>query len=288
LGRVGRRAEELRVRSPESLWSPNLRELKLGCDLVLCNLECCISQRGRRTDVIAGKAFFFRGPPVAIESLRALGVSAVSLANNHALDYGGQALADTIDLLERAGIASVGAGVGPDAAQRGAILDAAGARVGLLAVSDHPHAYAARPAAWGVALADLRRGLPDWLEMELERLRRDTDAVIIFPHWGPNMTTEPAGWQRKRAAEFLAAGASLVAGHSAHVFHGVERHAGGLAAYDLGGAIDDYAGDEVPERPRTARSLESGWIPRTRTRRSATAVRVHGARRGRGRRLDRN
>ena len=74
-------AEELRVRSPESLWSPNLRELTLGCDLVLCNLECCISQRGRRTDVIAGKAFFFGGPPVAIESLRALGVSAVSLAN---------------------------------------------------------------------------------------------------------------------------------------------------------------------------------------------------------------
>jgi len=114
-----------------------------------------------------------------------------------------------------------------------------------VAVSDHPREYGARPAAWGVALADLRRGLPDWLGTELRRLRRETHAVIVFPHWGPNMTTEPAGWQRKRAAELLAAGATLVAGHSAHVFHGVERHAGGFAAYDLGGAIDDYAVDEV-------------------------------------------
>jgi hypothetical protein len=94
LGRFVARA--LRSSPPESLWSTELRELTLGCDLVVCNHECCISERGRRTDLVPGKPLF-RAPPAAVDSLRALGVRAVSLANNHALDYGGQALADTVD-----------------------------------------------------------------------------------------------------------------------------------------------------------------------------------------------
>jgi hypothetical protein len=55
-----------------------------------------------------------------------------------------------------------------------------------------------------------------------------------------------------------AAGATLVAGHSGHVFHGVERHDGMLAAYDLGGALDDYAVD--PER-RNDLGLLALWHP---------------------------
>jgi Bacterial capsule synthesis protein PGA_cap len=131
--------------------------------------------------------------------------------------------------------------------------------VGLLGLTDHPPEYAARSANWGVAFADLHRGLPGWLADELRRLRVETDAVVAFPHWGPNMTTEPAGWQRKRAAELLAGGAGLVAGHSAHVFHGVERHPGGLAAYDLGGAIDDYAVHEVLRNDFGLMALWSPW-----------------------------
>jgi poly-gamma-glutamate capsule biosynthesis protein CapA/YwtB (metallophosphatase superfamily) len=249
--------DELRSRAPESVWSPELRELALGWDLVVCNLECCISQRGQPTSAIPRKAFFFRAPTAAVGSLRALGVRAVSLANNHALDYGEHALADTVELLGRAGIAAAGSGLGQEAARRGAIANVGGGRVGLLAVADHPREYAARPEAWGVAFADLRHELPDWVGTELERLRHETDAVIAFPHWGPNMTTEPAAWQRTRAAELLA-GATLVAGHSAHVFHGVERHPGGFAAYDLGGAVDDYAVDSVL---RNDLGLVAVWTP---------------------------
>jgi hypothetical protein len=68
--------------------------------------------------------------------------------------------------------------------------------------------------------------------------------VLAFPHWGPNMTVSPARWQRQRAGELLAAGADAVAGHSAHVFHGVELTPSGPVLYDLGGALDDYAIDD--------------------------------------------
>jgi hypothetical protein len=77
----------------------------------------------------------------------------------------------------------------------------------------------------------------------LTRLSGDCDLVIAFPHWGPNMTTEPAGWQRRAAARLQEAGADLVAGHSAHVFHGVGWGERGPLVFDLGDALDDYAVD---------------------------------------------
>jgi poly-gamma-glutamate capsule biosynthesis protein CapA/YwtB (metallophosphatase superfamily) len=241
LGRgVGR---TLRTQPPESVWSLELRDLTRSCSAVICNLECCISARGSPTTRIPGKPFFFRAPLAAVESLQALGVRAVSLANNHAHDFGTEALEDTVTVLEAAGIAAVGAGPGPSAARRGAVITTEGGRVGLLAITDQPSEYAARSAEWGTAYAELEHSLPSWASAELERLADRSDAVIAFPHWGPNMARTPARWQRRRAADMRAAGATLVAGHSAHVFHGVERHDRMLAAYDLGGALDDYAVD---------------------------------------------
>jgi poly-gamma-glutamate capsule biosynthesis protein CapA/YwtB (metallophosphatase superfamily) len=236
-------ARRLAEEGPEGLWSDELLELCASCDVVVCNLECCVSERGRRTSRIPGKPFFFRAPPVALEVLAAAGVEAVSLANNHALDYGEEALADTLELLAAAGIAATGAGATADEARRGAVIAAGDARLGLLGVTDHPSEYAVGDGAPGVAFADLRAGLPDWIPAELGRLRAEADLVLAFPHWGPNMTAEPARWQRKRARDLVAAGADLVAGHSAHVFHGIGTAEGRPVLFDLGDALDDYRVD---------------------------------------------
>lgn len=236
---------ELGSNAADDAWSPDLRRLADGLDAVVGNLECCISTRGEPTRAIPGKPFFFRAPPAAVGALAALGVRAVSLANNHALDFGEEALADTLEMLHNAGIATVGAGFGPAAARLGAVVQAGGARVGVVALTDHPRQYAAADGRWGVAYTDLRHAPPRWVLRELERLRSGADFVLAFPHWGPNMGTSTQPWQRARAAELLAAGATLVAGHSAHVFHGVERHPAGYALYDLGDALDDYAVDPV-------------------------------------------
>jgi poly-gamma-glutamate synthesis protein (capsule biosynthesis protein) len=163
----------------------------------------------------------------------------VTLANNHALDYGPDALLDTLHRLHEAGIATVGAGRDETTARMPAILDAGGLRVGMVAVTDHPGDYAAGPDRPGVAYADLRHGAPGWLLDTIATL--DTDVVIVTPHWGPNMVDQPLPYVRNAAAAFRAAGATLVAGHSAHVFHGVA----GTVLYDLGDFIDDYATDPL-------------------------------------------
>ena len=237
LGRMVGKA--LHRQPPETLWAPELRELAGSLDLVVCNLECCISARGRPTTLIEGKPFFFRSPPAAVEALRAMNISAVGLANNHALDFGEEALCDTIELLHAAGIATAGAGFGVDAARSPAVAQAAGMRVGLVAVTDHPAEYAGAPERWGVAHATMRDEPPAWLLEQIAAARKQCDLVVAFPHWGPNMATRPAPRQQRVAASLHAAGADLVAGHSAHIFHGVGWY-GGPVLFDLGDVLDDY------------------------------------------------
>lgn len=80
-------AKALLTRPPEALFSEEVVATLGEADLRVLNLECCISQRGERWPD-PYKPFFFRAPPEAVEVLRHLKVDCVTLANNHALDYG--------------------------------------------------------------------------------------------------------------------------------------------------------------------------------------------------------
>jgi poly-gamma-glutamate synthesis protein (capsule biosynthesis protein) len=229
-------AERLAVVQPTALFAEEVVAAAHEADLVIVNLECAISDRGERWPD-PSKPFFFRAPPVAVEALQHLGVGCVTLANNHALDFGADALLDTLRHLADAGIAHVGAGIDEAAARAPATFSGDGVKIAVIGVTDHPDDYAAGPARPGVAYADLRRGPPDWL---LDTIRHvATDIVVVSPHWGPNMVDAPVEHVRAAAAALRAAGATLVAGHSAHVFHGVADR----VIYDLGDLIDDYARD---------------------------------------------
>lgn len=235
---LGRSVAERLRRSPtpRTLFADEVRQVLAEADLVVLNLECCVSDRGHRWPD-PYKTFFFRAPPAAAEVLAGLGVDCVTLANNHALDYGFDALADTLALLERAGVRTVGAGHDVLAAREFAVLKAEGVRLAVVAVTDHPEEYAAGEQRPGVAWADLRAGVPDWLGALVARAAREADAVLVTAHWGPNMTSRPPQHIRAAAPRLLAAGATLVAGHSAHVFHGVADR----IIHDMGDFVDDYA-----------------------------------------------
>ncbi|MBV9413728.1 MAG: CapA family protein, partial [Solirubrobacterales bacterium] len=172
---------------------------------------------------------------IAAERLAELGVNAVTLANNHALDYGPDALLDTLAYLRATGIATVGAGADLETAHTPLILRCGALRIRLVAFSDHPADYAAGPDRPGIAFAELRRDPPDWVLAAI-RPGPDTHLTLATPHWGPNMVPEPQPHVRRAAGALLHAGANLVAGHSAHVFHGV---APGVI-FDMGDFLDDY------------------------------------------------
>ena len=254
-------AERLTEARPESLVAPEVVEAAREADLLVLNLECCISERGSRWPA-PGKPFFFRAPPSATRLLRLLGVSCVTLANNHALDFGEQALLDTVRFLDESGIAHTGAGPDERSAREPARLHANGQTVVVVGATDHPDDFAASTDRAGVAFADLRSGVPAWLTETVRGSRAGgarggdspepgepshgpastpptDDVVLVSPHWGPNMRAEPLPYVRAAAAELVEAGATLVAGHSAHVFQGVAAR----VIFDLGDFIDDYAVD---------------------------------------------
>jgi poly-gamma-glutamate capsule biosynthesis protein CapA/YwtB (metallophosphatase superfamily) len=240
---LGREVAREIARTGEPPVAPEVVAAAAEADLFVLNLECCISDRGEPWPDPA-KPFFFRAPPQAAELLARIGVDCVTLANNHALDYGPEALLDTLDHLGAAGIAHVGAGPDDAAARAPCVLQAGGLRLAVLAASDHPPDFAAGRERPGIAYADLHadpRG--GWLAAAVTAARRDAGAVLVAPHWGPNMTVRPRPHVRSAARTLLDAGADLVAGHSAHVPHGAE----GRILYDLGDFVDDYA---VHERLR--------------------------------------
>jgi poly-gamma-glutamate synthesis protein (capsule biosynthesis protein) len=214
--------KELERRPPDSFVHAEIAELTRAADLFVLNLECCISERGKAIP----KAFNFRAPPAAVETLLHLGVGCVTLANNHALDFGPDALLDTFAHLREAGIAWAGAGENEDEARAPTVVQ----DLPILAFCDHEPGFAAGPGRPGTAFADIRRGVPDWL-------REHAAGALVCPHWGPNMQPSPLGRVRAAARGLREAGAALIAGTSAHVFHGVE----GNVLYDLGDFLDDYA-----------------------------------------------
>lgn len=234
-------AERIADIGPGTVFSRDLVEVAAEADAVVVNLECCISTRGERWPD-PRKPFFFRAPPAAVEALAGLGVRAVTLANNHALDYGPTALLDTLEHLDGAGVAVTGAGPDLDAARRPAVLDVGGARLAVVAVTDHPADFAAAVGRPGVAYADLRSGVPGWVLESAAQV--DADVVVVTPHWGPNMVASPVPHVAAAADVLAGSGASLVAGHSAHVFHGVRVPGRGAPVlFDLGDLVDDYAVD---------------------------------------------
>jgi poly-gamma-glutamate capsule biosynthesis protein CapA/YwtB (metallophosphatase superfamily) len=232
-------AEAIATDGVGNLVAPEVIAITRGADLFVLNLECCISHRGTRWSE-PGKPFFFRAPPEAAELLDLLGVDCVTLANNHALDYGRDALLDTLEQLEATGIAWTGAGRDLAGARAAAVTEAGDLRVAVVGCADHPADYAATAREPGIAYADLRHDpLPPWLATAITEA--DADIVLVTPHWGPNMTTNPPRYVRRSAAALRSAGAALIAGHSAHVFHGAEPG----VLYDLGDFLDDYAVDRV-------------------------------------------
>jgi len=237
-------AVALAERPASDVWSPELRAVFAEADLAVVNLECCISEGGAPWDP-QRKPFHFRAPPRAVEALVAIGVRAVWHANNHVLDFGPQALADTLENLDQAGIVVVGAGHDLEEARAGRIVEADGIRVGLVAFADHPADFAATSGSPGIAWADIADGAPPWVIDQVRQLSLTCDLVVGGPHWGPNMRSSPPHRHRTAAGDLVAAGLGALAGHSAHVVHGIELLDGTPICYDLGDLLDDYVVDPL-------------------------------------------
>lgn len=213
---------------PATAFGPVAEELTEG-DLTLVNLETPVSTRGTAED----KNYVFRAPDAAIPAMTAAGIDVVSLANNHTLDYGPEALADTIVKAEDGGLGTVGAGANIDEAFTPLRRTVQGVDVAILAfsqVDDLAEEWAATPDRAGMAMAfDTERAYA-----AVRAARADSDLVVVLPHWGAEYDQCPTGRQQEFAAGLIDAGADILVGAHSHVLQGAGHQGDAYVAYGLG------------------------------------------------------
>jgi len=207
-------------------------DLIQSADLAVVNLEAPVTDSLEPFALY--KRYVYRVTPEAIPALKWAGVDAVSLANNHLLDYGIHGMRDTLKHLKAAGVVPVGAGPDVSAARRGVVFDVRGTRVGLLSYLEDSlmHSLYVRSFAWGRGDGVARLGAAQ-LKQDLARMRRAADLVVVLAHWGRNYTGITAS-QKIYGRLMVRYGADAVVGHHPHVYHPVGVVEGKPIIYSLG------------------------------------------------------
>lgn len=225
-------------------------------DLLFGNLEGPISDKGQKV----GSIYSFRAEPEAIEGLTFAGFDVLSLANNHAFDYGQEALADTFLRLEKAGIDYVGAGLNSDKAFGPTIKEVNGLKVGYLAYTNlGPKTW--RAGANNPGLAWINENSFVELKKNISLARAKTDILIVSLHAGEEYIEEPSQFQIDFSHAAIDAGADIVIGHHPHIVQKEEDYNGGRIFYSLGNFVFDQSFSEKTMRGEIVKVIvENGKI----------------------------
>ncbi|OHA91090.1 MAG: hypothetical protein A2665_01330 [Candidatus Zambryskibacteria bacterium RIFCSPHIGHO2_01_FULL_46_30] len=204
-------------------------------DLLFGNLEGPVSDKGRDL----GALYSFRMNPDVIDALLYAGFSVLSLANNHAGDWGEEALRDSINRLGRAGISHVGAGLSAEEAYKPLVFDVDGFKVAILAFTESTGIY----EGGNIALAreeKVRESIQSAQNTDI------ADFIVAYFHFGDEYQREPNERQRKLSYAAVDSGADLVIGSHSHVTQSAEKYKDSLIVYSLGNFVfDQYFSDET-------------------------------------------
>ena len=212
--------------------TPELLEEMKKVDIMVLNNEFPYSDRGTP---IPEKQFTFRAKPATVSYLGDMGVDLVSLANNHAYDYGEDAFLDTMDILRTAGIAYMGAGRNLQEARRPVYYIINNMKIAFVAATqierlDNPDTKGATETSAGV----FRSWNGDNLLETVREADANSDFVIAFLHWGTE-NSETIDWaQEKQASEVVSAGADLIIGAHPHCLQQISMVNGVPVVYSLG------------------------------------------------------
>lgn len=204
----------------------------LNADICMVNNEFQFSNRGTPME---DKQFTFQTDPKYVQILLDMGVDIVSLANNHSLDFGAEALQDTFATLDEAWILYAGAGDTKERAEQLQVIEVNGQKIGFLAatrvipVSEWNIEYG-QPGLFA-AYDDTR------LTECIREAKKECDFLTVYVHWGIEREAYPQEYQRDIAKNCFAAGADLVIGAHPHVLQGIEFIEGKPVFYSLGNYV---------------------------------------------------
>ena len=203
-----------------------------NADIMMVNHEFQFSTRG---EPMEDKQFTFQTDPKNVQILLDLGIDIVSLANNHSLDFGQDALQDTFVTLDEAGILYAGAGDSKERAEELQVIEVNGKKFGFLAAT-----RVIPVAGW-----DVRNKQPGLFTTYddtrlVERIREskeECDFLAVYVHWGIEREEYPEEYQNVIAKHCVEAGADVIIGAHPHVLQGIEFIDEKPVFYSLGNYI---------------------------------------------------
>lgn len=197
-------------------------------DITFGNLESQLANLNGETQSPTNE-YRFAGPPGGAEGLKSAGFDIVSTANNHMWDYGKDALFETMDNLEQAGVNYVGSTRNPEDLYKPTIMDVDGQKIAFFAVTMLLNGYEKAGATEYVAWADPEKLLP-----AIQAIQSEVDWIVVSLHGGVEYRATPIQEKVDLAHQMIDAGANVVIGHHTHIPQGVEEYNNGLIFYSLG------------------------------------------------------
>lgn len=210
--------------------SKELLEHMKEADIMCLNNEFTFSNGG---EPLPDKMYTFRANPERVSVLQEMGVDIVKLANNHVYDYGKQALLDTFDTLEGAGIEYVGAGRNLSEAMEPVYMELDGRTIAFVAAS-RAEKYKMTPQATEDSPGILRCYDTELFLNTIKEADANADFVLAYVHWGTEYSYDLEEVQVTTGKEYLDAGADVIIGAHSHCLQGMEYYDGKPIIYSLG------------------------------------------------------
>lgn len=222
----------------ESLWQIALPYFK-KVDITYANLEGPIS-----VGTYTGYPLF-NYPPAVADALKKSDIDIVSIANNHILDRSTLGIDSTIQALDEAGIAYVGARSRNSQGHLVSVIKKKGFKIAWIACTDHTNGH---PDKFDQVLFCYNKTDQQWIFSKIRELKTKVDAIIVSPHWGEEYQSRPNPAQIGLAKKLLEEGAIAVIGSHPHVLQPVEKYTTSdgratLISYSLGNFVS-YQGRE--------------------------------------------
>lgn len=218
-------------------------------DILFGNLESQISDKiGPKAKKTGSVRVHFKANPKAIEGLVYADFDIVSVANNHALDYGREVFKDGLKRLEKAGIEYIGGGFNEEEVFSVKIQEIKGTKIGFLAYTypKFDKCYVPwKPTENKPGVAVIEKTEIKKIQRDITGAKKKVDILIISLHWGKEYSLEPTPFKVSLAKSFVEAGADLVIGHHPHVVQPLEKYKDGWIVYSLGNFVFDQTSKET-------------------------------------------
>ncbi|MBB6454815.1 poly-gamma-glutamate synthesis protein (capsule biosynthesis protein) [Salirhabdus euzebyi] len=211
-------------------------------DISILNLETAVTKEKEKDP---SQLYNFKSDPIALQGVKNAGFDAVSIANNHALDYQVDGFLDTMNYLREYELDYFGGGKNKEEAYEALTVELKGRNIKFLGFSRFIPAVHWYEGEGPVIASGYQR---ERVIQTIEEEAVDTDVLFVYIHWGVEGNNKPEEWQRDYARKMIDAGADAIIGAHPHVLQGFEYYKGKPIAYSLGNFLfPDYVSGKTAQ-----------------------------------------